>query len=319
MIKKTAINVITKEVEAIRGLLERLDDNFETAVKTIMEISGRVIVTGMGKSGIVGKKIAATLSSTGTPAFFLHPAEAIHGDLGIVTRRDIVLAISKSGDTAELQQLIPAFKRLGIKIIALIGELNSPLAERADIVIDCSVPNEACLNNLVPTSSSTAAVVMGDALAVALLEQRGFTADDFAQLHPGGSLGRRLLLRVSDIMHTGDKIPIVKESDTVEDTLIVMSSGMLGTAVVVDNSGKMVGIFTDGDLRRVSEKGNGFMQFKIADIMTKDPRTISADAILDEVLALCEKHKITVLVAVDDKHFPVGIIHIHDILQSKLV
>ncbi|MEZ5357392.1 MAG: KpsF/GutQ family sugar-phosphate isomerase [Candidatus Zixiibacteriota bacterium] len=319
MIKKTAIDVITKEAEAVRGLLERLDDNFEKAVKAIMEISGRVIVTGMGKSGIVGKKIAATLSSTGTPAFFLHPAEAIHGDLGIVTSRDIVLAISKSGDTAELQQLIPAFKRLGIKIIALIGELNSPLAERADIVINCSVPNEACPNNLVPTSSSTAAVVMGDALAVALLEERGFTADDFAKLHPGGSLGRRLLLRVSDIMHTGDTIPIVKESATVEETLIVMSRGMLGTAVVVDASGKMAGIFTDGDLRRISEKGNGIMQHKIADVMTKNPRTISADAILDEVLALCEKHKITVLVAVDDNHFPIGIIHIHDILRSKLV
>ncbi len=319
MIKKTAIDVITREAEAISGLLERLDDNFEKAVKAVLHIDGRVIVTGMGKSGIVGKKIAATLSSTGTPAIFLHPAEAIHGDLGIVTKSDIVLVISKSGDTAELQQLMPAFKRLGIKIIALIGEVNSALAERSDIVINCSVPTEACPNNLVPTSSSTAAVVMGDALAVALLEQRGFTADDFAKLHPGGSLGRRLLLRVSDVMHTGDKIPIVKQDATVEDTLIVMSRGMLGTAVVVDDSGKMLGVFTDGDLRRISEKGNGFMQFQISEVMTKAPRTIKADAILDEVLALCEKYKITVLVAVDDKHFPVGIIHIHDILQSKLV
>ena len=319
MIKETAQDVIRKEAEAIKGLLDRLDDNFEKAVHAILETTGRVIVTGMGKSGIIGKKIAATLSSTGTPAFFLHPAEAIHGDLGIVTKRDIVLAVSKSGDTAELHQLIPAFKRLGITIIAFIGEVNSPLANRADIVIDCSVEAEACANNLVPTSSSTAAVVMGDALAVALLEQRGFTADDFAQLHPGGSLGRRLLIRVSDVMHTGDSIPAVKTTATVEETLIVMSRGMLGLAVVFNDDGTLAGVFTDGDLRRVSEKGNGFMHFSIADVMSKNPRTISANAILDEVLALCEKHKITVLVAVDETKRPVGVIHLHDILQSKLV
>ncbi|MCK5125280.1 MAG: KpsF/GutQ family sugar-phosphate isomerase [candidate division Zixibacteria bacterium] len=319
MIKETAKDVIKKEAEAIYGLLDRIDDNFEAAVNSILNLSGRVIITGMGKSGIIGKKIAATLSSTGTPALFLHPVEAIHGDLGIVTKSDIVLVISKSGDTAELHQLIPAFKRLGLKIIVFIGETNSPLAERADIIINCSVPNEACLNNLVPTSSSTAAAVMGDALAVALLEQRGFTADDFAQLHPGGSLGRRLLVRVSDIMHTGDKIPIVTPNATVEETLIVMSQGMLGMAAVANSDGTLAGVFTDGDLRRISEKGNGFMQSKISGVMTKNPLTISPDAILDEVLALYEKHKITALVVVDDSHRPVGAIHIHDILQSKLV
>ncbi|MEE9442646.1 MAG: KpsF/GutQ family sugar-phosphate isomerase [candidate division Zixibacteria bacterium] len=319
MILKTAKDVITKESQAIAGLVERLDENFERAVKAILETSGRVIVTGMGKSGIIGKKIAATFSSTGTPAIFLHPAEAIHGDLGIVTKQDIVIAISKSGGTEELHHIIPAFKRLGIKIIVLTGETDSPLAQRADIVIDCSVPNEACSNNLVPTSSATAAGVMGDALAVVLLEQRGFTQDDFAQLHPGGSLGRRLLLRVSDLMHTGDKIPMVKKSATVQETLIAMSQGMLGTAVIVDDDGKLAGIFTDGDLRRISEKGNGFMEMAISQMMSENPKTISADALLDTVLAMCEKYKITALVAVDDDNRPVGIIHLHDILQSKLV
>lgn len=319
MILKTAKDVISKESQAIAGLVERLDENFEEAVKTILKTSGRVIVTGMGKSGLIGKKIAATFSSTGTPAIFLHPAEAIHGDLGIVTKQDVVIAISKSGGTEELHHIMPAFKRLGIKIIVLTGEPDSPLAQRADIVIDCSVPNEACPNNLVPTSSATAAAVMGDALAVVLLEQRGFTQDDFAQLHPGGSLGRRLLLRVSDLMRVGDKIPIVNKSATVQETLIVMSHGMLGTAVIVDDDGKLAGIFTDGDLRRISEKGNGFMELPISKMMTKNPKTISADALLDTVLAICEKHMITALVAVDDDNRPVGIIHLHDILQSKLV
>ncbi|MFH1700806.1 MAG: KpsF/GutQ family sugar-phosphate isomerase [Candidatus Zixiibacteriota bacterium] len=319
MILKTAKDVILKESQAIAGLVDRLDENFEMAVKAILETSGRVIVTGMGKSGIIGKRIAATFSSTGTPAIFLHPAEAIHGDLGIVTNQDIVIAISKSGGTEELRHIIPAFKRLEIKIIVLTGETDSPLAQRADIVIDCSVPNEACPNNLVPTSSATAAGVMGDALAVVLLQQRGFTQDDFAQLHPGGSLGRRLLLRVSDVMRTGDKIPLVKKSATVQETLISMSHGMVGTAVIVDDDGILAGIFTDGDLRRVSEKGNGFMELPISQMMSEYPKTISADALLDTVLAICEKYKITALVAVNDDNRPIGIIHLHDILQSKLV
>lgn len=319
MSRDIAREVIEKEADAIAGLLDRLDENFEKAVDAILGITGRVIVTGMGKSGIIGKKIAATFSSTGTPAVFLHPAEAIHGDLGIVTRRDIVLAISKSGDTAELHQLIPAFKRLGLTIILLSGQIDSPMAQRSDIVIDCSVPSEACPNNLVPTSSSTAAVVMGDALAIALFRKRGFSAEDFAKLHPGGALGRRLLMHVSDLMHTGDKIPVVSETTTVLQTLIVMSRGRLGTAVVLDAEGKLAGIFTDGDLRRVSERGEQFFDRPIADVMTRNPRTIKPDAILDEVLALCERYKITVLVAVDADNRPIGIIHLHDVLQSKLV
>jgi len=319
MIIESARDVIKKEAEAVAGLLDRLDENFEKAVRAILTTSGRVIVTGIGKSGLVGRKIAATFASTGTPSLFLHPTEAFHGDLGIVTENDIVLAISKSGDTSELHQLIPAFKRLGLQIILLTGEIGSPLAERADIVIDCSVKAEACPNNLVPTASSTAALVMGDALAVALLRMRGFSAEDFAKIHPGGALGRRLLVRVSDVMHTGDKVPIVSESTTVLDTLITMSRGRLGTAVVVDDSGRMLGVFTDGDLRRLSERGEQFFDRKIGDVMTRNARTINPDAILDEVLALCEKYKITVLVAVDKDHRPAGIIHLHDVLTSKLV
>ncbi len=319
MMKEIAREVIEKEAGAVAGLLDRLDDNFDKAVLAILETTGRVIVTGMGKSGLVGKKIAATFASTGTPAIFLHPAEAFHGDLGIVTSDDIVLAISKSGDTSELQQLIPAFKRLGITIILLTGQLDSSMAERSDIVVDCSVPSEACPNNLVPTSSSTAAMVMGDAMAIALFRMRGFSAEDFAQLHPGGSLGRRLLLRVSDIMHTGDKIPTVPESTTVLNTLMVMSRGRLGTAVVVDRDGRMAGIFTDGDLRRLSERGGQFLDRPISDVMSSNPRTIRPEAILDEVLALCEKYKITVLVAVDRDGRPAGIVHLHDVLQSKLM
>jgi arabinose-5-phosphate isomerase len=319
MMRDIAREVIEKEAGAVAGLLGRLDDNFDKAVLAILETTGRVIVTGMGKSGLVGKKIAATFASTGTPAFFLHPAEAFHGDLGIVTNDDIVLAISKSGDTSELQQLIPAFKRLGITIILLTGQIDSSMAERSDIVVDCSVPSEACPNNLVPTSSSTAAMVMGDAMAIALFRKRGFSAEDFAQLHPGGSLGRRLLLRVSDIMHTGDKIPTVPESTTVLNTLMVMSRGRLGTAVVLDRDGRMAGIFTDGDLRRLSERGEQFLDRPISEVMSRNPRTIRPEAILDEVLALCEKDKITVLVAVDRDGRPAGIVHLHDVLQSKLM
>lgn len=319
MILKIAREVIKKEAEAVAGLLDHLDKNFGKAVQAILETPGRVIVTGMGKSGLVGKKIAATFSSTGTPALFLHPAEAFHGDLGIVTDKDIVLAISKSGDTSELYQLIPAFKRLGVRIILLTGEVDSGLAERADFVIDCSVTAEACPNNLVPTASSTAAMVMGDALAVALLRHRGFSSEDFAKLHPGGALGRRLLTRVSDLMRTGDMIPMVNETITVQDALIVMSRGRLGAAVIVNADGKLAGIFTDGDLRRLLEDGKDFFDHPIAEFMTKRPRTIRPDAILDEVLAMCEKFQITVLVAVDKKNHPVGIIHLHDVLKSKLV
>ena len=319
MSRDIARDVIAKEAGAVAGLLDRLDENFDKAVEAILATTGRVIVTGMGKSGIVAKKIAATFSSTGTPAFFLHPAEAIHGDLGIVTARDTVVAVSKSGDTAELHQIMPAFKRLGLTIILLTGSVDSPMARGSDIVIDCSVPSEACPNNLVPTSSSTAAVVMGDALAIALFRKRGFSAEDFAKLHPGGALGRRLLLRVSDLMHTGDKIPLVSETTTVTDTLIVMSRGRLGTAVVIDTAGKLAGIFTDGDLRRLSERGERFLDLPISRVMSKNPRTISPDAMLDEVLAKCEQHKITVMIALDADRRPVGIIHLHDVLQSKLV
>ena len=315
----TAKEVIRKEAEAVAALIDKLDDNFIDAVDAIMKTTGRVIVTGIGKSGIIGRKIAATFSSTGTPALFLHPVEAVHGDLGIVTPQDIVLAISKSGDTSELAQLIPLFKRLELKIILLTGYLKSSMAERADFVIDCSVSSEASSNNLIPTASSTAAMVMGDALALTLLHRRGFSSEDFAQLHPGGTLGRRLLLRVSDLMHTGQRIPIVSQAATIKETLLTMSQGRLGVAVVVDNDGRLGGIFTDGDLRRLSEQGENFLDLPIVKAMNPKPRTIKSDAILDEVLALCEKHQITVLVIIDSNQRPSGIIHLHDVLKSKLI
>lgn len=315
----TAKDVIRKEAEAVAALVDKLDDNFTGAVDAIMQTTGRVIVTGIGKSGIIGRKIAATFSSTGTPALFLHPVEAVHGDLGIVTPQDIVVAISKSGDTSELAQLIPLFKRLELKIILLTGNIKSSMAERADFVIDCSVSSEACPNNLIPTASSTAAMVMGDALALTLLNRRGFSIEDFAQLHPGGTLGRRLLLRVSDLMHTGQRIPIVSQAATVKETLLTMSQGRLGVAVVVDTEGRLGGIFTDGDLRRLTEQGQNFLNIPIVEAMNQNPRTIKSDAILDEVLALCEKHQITVLVVTDDDRRPSGIIHLHDILKSKLI
>ncbi len=319
MIREIARDVIKREAEAVAGLLQRLDQSFDDAVQAIVETEGRVIVTGMGKSGIIGKKIAATLSSTGTPAMFLHPAEAFHGDLGIVTRRDIVLAISKSGDTEELAQLMPAFKRLGIKIILLTGRIACSLAGRCDFVIDCGVSVEAEPSNMIPTASSTAALVMGDAIAIALFRLRGFSTEDFAHLHPGGALGRRLLIRVSDIMHTGDAMPVIERSATVQETLMTMSRGRLGMAIVVNDDHRLAGVFTDGDLRRLSEKDRNFLSYRIEDVMTPNPRTIKSDAILDEVLALCEKHKITVLIVADSDNKPIGVIHLHDILQSKLV
>ncbi len=319
MILDNGREVIKKEAEAIAEMASRLDDNFTKAVKLILECKGRVIVAGIGKSGLIGKKVAATLSSTGISAFFLHPTEGIHGDLGLVRSEDIMIVISKSGATDELYQILPTIKRLAVKIILLTGQLGSPLTAKCDIVLDCSVKSEACPNNLVPTSSSTAALVMGDALAIALLEERNFSPEDYAYLHPGGLLGRRLLMHVEDLMHTNSEIPIVKPETVIRDTMLEISGKRLGTALVVDDNDILVGIFTDGDLRRLAQKDENFFIRTTGEVMVKDPKTIHPDAILDEALAAMEKYSITALPVVNENNQPVGIIHLHDILKSKLV
>ncbi|MFH1892697.1 MAG: KpsF/GutQ family sugar-phosphate isomerase [Candidatus Zixiibacteriota bacterium] len=317
--KKRAAEVIRSQAEQVARLAARLDDSFDLALDTLFECKGRVIVTGMGKSGIIARKITGTFNSTGTPSLYLHPSEGMHGDLGIVTPDDVVLVLSKSGDTDELSLLIPPFKRLGVPVIAIVGDMKSPLAEKADIVLDASVESEADEFNLVPTTSSTAALVLGDALAVVLLEMRGFSPEDFALRHPGGALGRRLLLRVSDLMHTGDDMPVVKGSTMIREAIIEITSKRLGLALVVDDSGKFAGIYTDGDLRRTVEKGNDFLTKPISKYMSRNPKTISADALVEQALSIMEKHSITSLAVLDADRHPIGVIHLHDILRRKVV
>lgn len=314
-----AREVIRKEAKAIAGLEKRINKEFSKAVDLILNCRGRVIVTGMGKSGIICKKIAATLTSTGTSAIFLHPAEGIHGDLGLVQKSDVVIAVTKSGETDELYQLIPLFKRLGVPIITLTGNTKSPVAERSDVVIDVSVDGEACPNNLIPTSSTTAALVMGDALAVALLEKRGFSTQDFALLHPGGNLGKRLLLKVGDIMHTGSEIPVVNQEASMKEVILMMTSKRFGTTTVVDDEKKLAGIFTDGDLRRLIERTEDIFGLKAKDIMTKNPKIMNAEELAAKALNQMENYKITCLIVVDKKKKPVGIIHMHDLLKAGVV
>ncbi len=314
-----AKEVIKIESEMVASLADRLDDNFIDAVETILDCKGRVIVSGMGKSGLIGNKIVATFNSTGISSFFLHPAEALHGDLGLVRNDDVIMVISKSGQLNEMELLIATARRLGIKIIALCGTVDSEMFRRADIPLDCSVEKEACPNNLVPTSSSTAALVMGDALAVALLKARNFSPQDFAVLHPGGLLGRRLLKKIFEIHHTDDEIPIVSENATMKEMILQMTSKRLGCVIIVNNSKKVIGIFTDGDLRRVVETQDNFENLTASDVMVKNPKTINADAVLDAALKIFEDHSITQLATVDSDGSLLGIIHLHDILKSKLV
>lgn len=314
-----AREVILTEAEAVRAMADKLDENFNRAVDAIMLCKGRVIVGGMGKSGLIGKKIVATFNSTGISSFFLHPAEAMHGDLGLMRDDDILLLISKSGQLGEMEMLIASARRLGVPIIALCGTVESELYSRADIPLDCSVEREACPNNLVPTSSSTAALVMGDALAVALLHARDFTAEEFASFHPGGSIGSRLLKKVSEIHHTGNTIPLVKADASMKEMIIEMTTKRLGCVVMSDDSGKMTGIFTDGDLRRIAENSDNFYNLKASDVMIKKPKAINCNALLDSALQVMEKHAITQLPTVDDTGKLAGILHLHDILKSKLV
>ena len=319
MIKEKAKEVIRKEAKAVACLEKKIDEQFVKAVELILKCKGRVIVTGIGKSGIIGRKIAATLTSTGTPAFFLHPTEGTHGDVGMVRKNDVVIAISKSGETDEVYQLIPLFKRVGVPIITFTGNPKSPLAEKSDVVIDVSVDEEACPYDLVPTSSTTAALVMGDALAIALLEERHFSSEDFAMLHPGGQLGRKLILKVSDIMHSGDEIPKVYEETGIKEVILEMTSKRLGTTTVVNQKGELVGIFTDGDLRRLVERTDDIFSLKAKQVMTKNPKTINANELAVKALNLMESYSITSLIIANGKKEPVGIVHLHDILKAGVV
>ncbi|MBU8934382.1 MAG: KpsF/GutQ family sugar-phosphate isomerase [candidate division Zixibacteria bacterium] len=314
-----AAEVIRIEAEAVAALADKLNGQFDLAVDAILNCRGRVIVSGMGKSGLIGKKIAATFNSTGISSFFLHPAEAIHGDMGLIRKEDVLMLISKSGRLGESELVVAAAKRLSTPVIVLSGTPDSEMSRRANIVLDCSVAEEACPNILVPTSSSTAALVMGDALAVALLKARNFGPNDFAQLHPGGALGMRLLKRVRELHHEGDELPLAKPETTMKEMILEMTSKRLGCVAMIDKAGCVAGIFTDGDLRRVAEGGDDFYDLTAAEVMIKNPKSISADAILDSALALMEKHAITQLPTVDDQNHLVGILHLHDILKSKLV
>jgi arabinose-5-phosphate isomerase len=318
-----AKKVLRIESEAISALIDRIDGRFEQAVKMILSCKGRVVVTGMGKSGLIAKKIAATLASTGTPALFLHPAEGIHGDLGMVMRGDTVIALSNSGETDELSRMLPSLKRLGIGIIALTGNPESTLARNSDVVIDVGVKEEACPLGLTPTASTTATLAMGDALAVVLLDQRGFREEDFACFHPGGALGKKLLLRVRDLMHSGDAVPVVSEGTLIKDAIYEISSKKMGITAVVNASGKLVGIISDGDLRRWMEKteksGENLLAKAAKDIMTRNPKIARKDSLAAEAVAIMESNSITSLIISDAKGAPEGVIHLHDLLKAGVV
>lgn len=311
--------VIKTETKAVADLSARIDENFTTACQYILECKGRTVVIGMGKSGHIGNKIAATLASTGTPAFFVHPGEASHGDLGMITKDDVVITLSNSGETDEIITLLPVIKRLNIPLISLTGNNNSTLAKAATVNIDVSVKQEACPLGLAPTASTTAALAMGDALAIALLEARGFDADDFAQAHPGGVLGRRLLLHVNDIMHTGNEIPRVYEDTLLKDTLVEMTRKGLGTTAIVDKDNHVIGIFTDGDLRRALDGGVDVHKIQIGKLITRKYKVINKSCLAAEALAMMEDCKINALLVVDDQNKLIGILNMHDLLRARVV
>jgi len=322
MIKDRAIETLKLEAEAVENLIPRVDNEFVAAVEEILKCKGRVIVTGMGKSGHVGRKIAATLASTGTPAFFLHPAEAFHGDLGMVTENDIVVAISNSGESSEIVNILPIIRRIGAKIIAMCGKKNSSLGKNADYFVNIGVEREACILGLAPTSSTTATLAMGDAIAMALMDEKKFTSQNFALFHPGGALGRKLLLTVGDVMHVGDENPVVKLGATAKDALFEMTEKGLGAVSVVDDDGKFLGIVTDGIIRRAIEKDKNFIDDLAENIMFKNALIISPDKLAAEALSVMDKHKprpVTVLPVVDNDGKVVGIIHLTDLLRQGIV
>jgi arabinose-5-phosphate isomerase len=320
MILEEAKKVIRIEAEALLSLADSLNGEFERAVELILASKGRVVVTGMGKSGLIGLKIASTMASTGTPAFFLHPAEGIHGDLGMIMRGDIVIAISNSGETEEVIRILPIIKRLGAALIAVAGNPTSTLSKAGDVFLDISVKEEACPLGLAPTASTTATLAMGDALAVALLLKRGFKAEDFALFHPGGTLGKKLILRVEDMMHKGDAVPLVKEDLSMRQALFVITSKGLGITGVTDDDGGLIGVITDGDLRRALEKGTDFLDHSAGELMRRHPKRIGRDDLAASALQRMEKYSITSLFVFDEEggDRPVGIIHLHDLLKAGI-
>jgi arabinose-5-phosphate isomerase len=314
-----ARRVLGIEADAVRALIERIDERFLSALRLIIERRGRVVVSGIGKSGHIARKIASTLSSTGTPAYFLHPAEAIHGDLGMIESGDVFIAISHSGESEELLSIIPQVKRRGAKLIALTGRRDSTLAKESDVLLDAGVAQEACPHNLAPTASTTAALALGDALAVALLDARGFSADDFARSHPGGTLGRRLLTHVSDVMRRDADVPTVPESASFKEAVLEISRGRMGMTAVVDADKRVRGIFTDGDLRRTLEKGFDFEGTRIAQVMTPSPRTIRPEALAVQAVQLMERHKVNQLLVVDESGRLAGALNMHDLFRAKVI
>lgn len=311
-----AIEVLNIEASSIQGLINKLDNSFIQAVEILYNTKGRVIVTGMGKSGIIGRKIAATFSSTGTPSYFLHPAESTHGDSGILTREDTVIAISNSGETNELLQLIPIIKRFDLKLISMTGKISSTLSQKSDITLDISVEREACPYGLAPTASTTATLAMGDALAICLLKKRDFTPDDFLLFHPSGSLGRGILWKVEDMMITGDDLPIVSINDKFKDAIIEINAKKLGIALVIDENGKTCGILTDGDIRRILLKCQQISDITVSYVMSPNPKSIEKDALAAKALNIMEKYSITSLVVNNKDGSPEGIVHIHNLLKA---
>jgi len=310
--------VVQIEGEAIAALADRVNGDFARAVEIIFAAKGRVIVTGMGKSGIIARKLVATFNSTGTAAIFLHPSDAVHGDLGTVRKEDVVICISKSGNTAEIRQLMPVFRHLGVPIISMVGNMKSELARTSDVVLDISVKEEACPLDLAPTASTTAMLVMGDAIAIALLKQRNFTREDFAMFHPGGNLGKQLLLQVEHFMVTGAGVPKVSEDVPLSEAIMEMTSKRLGATCVVNGTGALSGIITDGDLRRMLQRKPSINELKASDAMTRNPKTISLGTLAVAALEVMESYKITQLVVVDAKNVPHGIVHLHDLVKAGL-
>ena len=315
-----AKKILRIEADAVDALINRIDNSFVEAIDIMYSCSGKVVVTGMGKSGIIGKKIAATLASTGTPALFLNPAEGSHGDIGMVSKGDVVLAISNSGDTEEIVRILPTLKRLDIRIISLIGCKKSLLSNSSDVSLDVSVNEEACPMGLAPTASTTAALAMGDALAISLLNKKGFTEEDFALFHPGGNLGKRLILTVEDLMHSGEAVPMVKTDTLMKDAIIEISSKRLGITAVTNDGRVLEGVITDGDLRRGLEKfGEKFFSLEAGDVMTHKPKNLRKNMLAAKAVAIMEKYAITVLMVTDEQNNIEGILHLHDLLRAGIV
>jgi arabinose-5-phosphate isomerase len=311
--------VLDIEARAVQALVQRLDGGFTKAVDLLYECKGKVVVSGMGKSGLIGQKIAATMASTGTPSFFLHPAEGLHGDLGMVARGDVLIAISNSGETQEILQLLPFMERMAIPVMAIVGRMTSTLAKNSTVALDVSVAEEACPMGLAPTASTTATLAMGDALAVALLEKRGFKEQDFAQFHPGGTLGRRLLVKVRDVMHKGQEMPQVQETVLGSVAILEMSAKKLGMTTVVDRAGALAGIITDGDLRRFLQQGGDFSKTTAGSLASRRPKLIGPDELAAKAVEMMERYAITTLVVLDNAKRIVGVVHLHDLLKHGIV